>query len=274
MNALPTTDSCKRAAKCIGTVAETAHNGEGGSGEFGRSAFKAYPALVKERDTVTGHQRLDHIMSHYERRKTELALVLGDHGENGVAAQRVKAGGRFVEQYEFRTGNERTGKRETLLHAAGKLAGIVIAMIMNFKLSQSFEAALTNLIVCEVCRLFKRERHILQSRQRIEEGVALKEKTAPPAKLRACSRIGETKRTSVKADLSCIRLQDVCQALKEHRLAGSAGANHGKNAAATHIESDSRQNNMVVEALVQAFDMKQRILFNGAHDQTRNEVMT
>jgi hypothetical protein len=143
------------------------------------------------------------------------------------------------------------------LRAAGKLAGVVITMILDFKLSQRFEAALTNLIVCEVCRLFKRERHILQSRQRIEEGVALKEKTAPPTKLRACDGIVKTKRTSVKANLSCIGSNDICQALKEHRLAGSAGAKHGKNAAAQHIESDSRQNNMVVEALVQVFDTKQ-----------------
>jgi hypothetical protein len=85
----------------------------------------------------------------------------------------------------------------------------------------------------------------------------LKEETATPTKLRTCGRIRETKRTSVKADLSCIRLHDVYQALKEHRLAGSAVAKHGRNAAAQHIESDSRQNNMIVETLVQVFDMKQ-----------------
>ena len=274
MNVLPATDSSKGAAKHISTVAESAYNGVGGSGEFGGRSFKAYPALVKQRDAVAGDERLDDVMGHDERRKAELALVFGDHGKYGVAAQRIKAGGRFVKKYEFRTGNDRAGKREAFLHAAGKLAGVMIAMLINFKLSQSFKAALTDLIVCEVRRLFKRERHILQSRQRIEEGIALKEETAPPAKLRARGRIGETQGTSVKTDPSCVRLNNVCQALEEHGLAGSAGAEQAKDAAAQHFESDSRQDNMIVEALVQVLDMKQEILLNGKHDQTRNEVIT
>ena len=124
-------------------------------------------------------------MRHNQRRKIELALVFGDHGKNGIASQRIKAGGRLIEEDEFRTGNDRTRQGEAFLHAAGKLAGVAIAMIINLQLSQSFEAALTNFMVREICRLFKRERHILQSRQRIEERVALKEKTAAPAKLRA-----------------------------------------------------------------------------------------
>jgi hypothetical protein len=274
LNVLPSTDGSKGVAKFVGAVAETAHNRVGGSGEFGGSPSKAYPALVKQRDTVAGDQRLDHVMGHDERRKSELPLVFGDHGKNGVAAQRIEAGGRLVEKHEFRTGNDRSGKRETLLHAAGKLAGVTISMIINFKLSQSFKAALTDLIVCEVCRLFKRERHILQSRQRIEEGIALEEETATPAKLRSGGGISETQGTSVKADPACIRLHDVCQALKEHGLAGSARAEKAKNAASQHLESDSRQNNMVAEALVQVLDVKQEILLDGDHDQTRNEVIT
>jgi hypothetical protein len=274
LNVLPSTDGSKGVAKFVGAVAETTHNRVGGSGEFGGSASKAYPALVKQRNTVAGDQRLDHVMGHDERRKAKLPLILGDHCKNGVSAQRIKAGGRFVEKYEFRTGNDRAGKRETLLRAAGKLAGVAIAMIIDFKLSQSFKAALTNVIVCEVRRLFKRERHILQSRQRIEERIALKEETATPAKLCARGRISETQGPSVKADPSRVRLHDVCQALKEHGLAGSARAEKAKNAAAQHFESDSRQNNMVAEALVQVLDMKQEILLDGDHCQTRNEVIT
>ena len=182
---------------------------------------------------------------------------LRNHGKHGVAAQRIKARGWFVKKHEFWAGNDRASQRQTLLHAARKLAGVAIAMISNFKLSQSFQAAFTNLIVCEVRRLFKREGHILQGGQRIEEGIALKEETATPTKLRACSTVAESKRTPFEADFPCIRLHDVCQALKEHRLAGTAGAEHRENAAAQHFESDSCQNNMVVKALVQVFDMKQ-----------------
>ena len=104
----------------------------------------------------------------------------------------------------------------------------------------------------KVCRLFKRECHILQSRQRIEEGVALKEETATPTKLCARGRVVETQRTPVKADQSRIRLHDVCQALKEDRLAGSAGTKQRKDAAAHYLKSDSRKNHVVVKALVQS----------------------
>ena len=80
-------------------------------------------------------------------------------------AKRVKPGGRLVEKDEFRTGDDRAGKGEPFLHAAGELAGIVVAMIINFQLPQGFVAAFANFIVCQACRLFERERHIFQSRQ-------------------------------------------------------------------------------------------------------------
>ena len=102
----------------------------------------------------------------------------------------------------------------------------------------------------------------------------MKEETAAPAKLLAGGGIGETHRAPVKTDPPRIGLHDVRQAFEEHRLSGPAGAKHGKNAAAQHAELDSRQNDVVVEALVEVFDVEQKILCGGAHAQTRNDVMT
>lgn len=102
----------------------------------------------------------------------------------------------------------------------------------------------------------------------------MKEKTATPAKLRTRRGIGETQRTPVKADPSGIRLHDVCQTLEEYRFAGAAGTKHRKDTAARHVESDARQDDMVIEAFVQVFDVKQKILSDGIRNHTRNEVIT
>ena len=102
----------------------------------------------------------------------------------------------------------------------------------------------------------------------------MKEETAAPAKLRPPGRITGTEGTALKDDPSGVRLDNVSQALQKHRLARAAGTKERENASARHLDSDSRQDNVVVEALVEVFHLQQQILGDDAHHQTRNEVIT
>src|SRR4029453_9368847 len=123
----------KGALQCLGAVAESTDNWITRSGEFGRSACKTYASLIKERDTIAGDQRFLHIVRDDQCRKIEPALIFGDSSKNSIAAQRITAGGRFVKENEFGAGNDRTRQGEALLHATGKLARIVIRMIIDLQ---------------------------------------------------------------------------------------------------------------------------------------------
>ena len=102
----------------------------------------------------------------------------------------------------------------------------------------------------------------------------MKEETAAAPKFSVCGRIVGIQGGSVKTDPSRIGPHDIRQAFEEHGFSGSAGADDRADAAAAHGEFDPRQNHMVAEALVKALHLKQQILFGGAHDQSRNDVMT
>ena len=93
----------------------------------------------------------------------------------------------------------------------------------------------------------------------------MKEETAAAAKLPARGGIGGVQGTSVKTDLPRIRLHNVRQAFQEDGLSGPAGSDDSEQAAPADGEIDSRQNDMVIKALVKGFDLEQEVLWCVVH---------
>lgn len=232
MNVFSPANSRKRPAKCIGTVAKSANNRVGGGRKLGGGAFKAHATFVKQRHTIARNKRLGNVMSDNDCCKAKLPLILRNHSEDGISPQRVQTGRRFIEQHQFRAGNNRTRQSQALLHSAGKLTGIAIAMHIEFELPQGFEASLIDFLVGQIGRLLQRECHVFQRSQRIKKSIALKEKTATTSKLESSLRISRTKNTPLKGYLPLIRLHDICKTLEKHGFPGTTPPKHGNHAAA------------------------------------------
>ncbi len=68
-------------------------------------------------------------------------------------------------------------------HDAGELAWVAVGVGVEFELAQSFQAAREDLGGAEISGLLQRQSYIFQRGERVEESVALKQKTAAAAEL-------------------------------------------------------------------------------------------
>ena len=129
-------------------------------------------------------------------------------------------------------------------------------MGVEFELFEGFEGPLTNFRVGEARGLFQWQGDIFQRGERIEDGVALEEKTAAAAEIGAG---GSIEVFAIEADEAGIRRDDAREAFQQHGFARAAAAQHGDEAAAWHIERGSCEHDVVLEALVERFDAQQRL---------------
>ena len=83
-------DGSEGLAKGLHAVAKKRDPGLAGCGERGRRALKGNAALVEKGNVIADRKSLRHIMRDDEGREAEAALVFGDHGEDGIPAERVE----------------------------------------------------------------------------------------------------------------------------------------------------------------------------------------
>jgi len=167
------TQSGKSFPESLGAVTEKGNHRMSGRGKFRRRALEAYSPLIEECDDIAHNESLGHIMRDDESREIEETLVFGDHGKNGIAPQGIKSSGGFIEQDNLRLCNDCAGEGKPLLHAAGERAGVVVQKVLHFELTQRLAAPLPDFLPAEFRRLFQREGHIFQGRQRVEKRIAL-----------------------------------------------------------------------------------------------------
>jgi hypothetical protein len=140
-------------------------------------------------------------------------------------------------------------------------------------LAQGIPAAVLDFDFSESGCLLQGKGHIFQSGQRIEQRVALKQKTTPPAELVACSGIVHSEFLSIEPDSPGVRLQDVCETFEENGFSSATRSEDGENVAARNFQIDPFENGFAIKSFLQALDMKSNGVGGGFHGQTKNELM-
>jgi hypothetical protein len=205
-----------------------------------------------------------------EGREAEAALVFGDHGKNGISAERIETRGGFVEKHDLGLCNDRAGEGKTLLHAAGEAPRVAIREIFHLQLLEGLEASLKNFYFAERGRLLKREGDIFQRRERVKQRIALKKKAAPFPEILPRRRIAEG--ATLEDNPPRVGREDVSDALEEDGFSGAARSKNGENAPTRHAKIHAFQNGVSVEALLQTLHLQREI--RGLHFQIKNELIT
>ena len=205
-----------------------------------------------------------------EGREAEAALVFGDHGENGISAERVETRSGFVEKHDLGLCNDRAGEGKTLLHAAGEAPRVAVREIFHLKLLEGLEASLENFYFAERGRLLERERDIFQRRERVKQRIALKKKAAAFPEILPRRRIAEG--AALENNAPRVGRKDVPDTLEEDGFSGATRSKNGENTPARHAKIDAFQNGVSIEALLQPLHLQREI--RGLHFQIKNELIT
>lgn len=251
-------------------VAEGLHHRIMTDGKLGRVALKPDAATIEQHEPITHDFRFRHIVRDQNRGESKLAPRRGDHHEDGVAAQGIQPGSRFVEKDEIGLGDQRTSKREALLLSAGELGRKETGAAGEIEPGHRIVRSPLDLLVWEVGRLLQRERDIGERRQRIEKRVALKEIAAAAMQRGARLRTGIGQRLTVETKTACVGSQDASQAFEEDGFPRTAFADDRHGFATRHREIHSVQHRIAVVGQAQSVGFEQwRIRFH-----TTNEVIT
>ena len=113
-------------------------------------------------------------MADQHGRKSQLVLVLGNHAQDGVAADGVLSGGGLVEQDDFRIGHQGPGQGHPFLHAPGQLCGVFVGDLHQFGLSNALEDTGVDVAAAQPGGVTQRHRDVLVDGQAVEQSVVLK----------------------------------------------------------------------------------------------------
>jgi hypothetical protein len=149
----------------------------------------------------------------------------------------------------------------------------VVQEVFHLQLAQGIPAAVLDFDFSESGRLLQGKGHIFQSGQGIEQSVALKQKTTPPAELITRSGIVCSEFLSVETDSPGVWLQNVCEAFQEDGFSSATRPEDGENAAARNFQIDPLENGFAIETFLQVLDMKSDGVGGGFHGQIKNELM-
>ena len=83
---------------------------------FGRS-LKDNLSVIKGQDAIGDKKDIGDVVADQNGGKSELLFVFDDHTQDGIAPDRILAGGQLVEEHNFRINNQSTGQGRALLHA-------------------------------------------------------------------------------------------------------------------------------------------------------------
>ena len=85
------------------------------------------PALVQEHHPLGDPNDQRDVVRHHHRGHPEMAIEVEDQLGDGLAGDRVEAGGRLVVEHDLRLEGEGSGHRDPLAHAAGQLGRLQLA---------------------------------------------------------------------------------------------------------------------------------------------------
>ena len=148
------------------------------------------------------------------------------------AGLRIQCAEGFVHQQHPRLGRKGAGDRDTLLHAAGKLAGVVVRIFFQTDDVQPLQRHVFGAVAADAAH-FQREHDVLLDRQPREQGVFLKHHSALRARFRD--------RFAVQQDFSGSRGFKPGQNPDQRRFAAAGGTDDRKKFAVMQPETDILQ---------------------------------
>ena len=152
----------------------------------------------------------------------------------------IERGSRLVEQHDFRIHAERARDRDSLLLAAGKLAGIFLRLLGNLDPREQRHRKLFGVALRHLANPDRRQRAILENRQVRKKVEALKHHADFAAHLIDALDV-RRQLHAVDDDRPALMLLKPIDAANERRLARSGGAANDDALAAPHREIDIAQ---------------------------------
>ena len=177
---------------------------------------------------------------------------LHDQVVDYVGHDRVQAGGRFVEENDFRVGGDGARQRHALQHAAGKLGGIKIADLgAESDLGQLGGGDLFCLVAVDTLLREKAERDVFPDGQAVEQRRALEQHAeflvdAFPIPCRNADHL-----FAVDLDAAArVRRQETEHAFDQDRFAGARTADDDQRFADAHVQIDAVQHDLRTEGFL------------------------
>ena len=186
------------------------------------------------------------------------ARQLADDAQNLLDHLRVERGCRLVKEHDLRFHRERPHDGETLLLAAGELAGVLARLVAQPHALQEGHRLLLRLCLGNLLLQRRRKRYIVEHRH-IRKDIEMLEHHADALAVFADGQLLRGDILALEEDLPLVgRLQQV-QAPQERRLAAAAGTDDGDNLAPADPGGDALEHLELSEALFQIFRLQDHI---------------
>jgi len=145
--------------------------------EFLRRALKNDRSIIEGENPVRNEKNIRDLVADKDRSKTELFMILGNHAQDRIFADRVQPRGGFVKKDDLRIGDQGPRQCHSLLHTPGDLRGIFLRRFNELCLFDSGHDPAFDLCLAQVHRFANGGSDILIDRHRVEESIALKHVT-------------------------------------------------------------------------------------------------
>ena len=126
----------------VGALGDLDRDQLAGCGEVGGGGRAQQPAAVDDDDVVAGALQLAEQVRGDQDRDAEVGVDAADQAEHLVAADRVEAVGRLVEQDQLRVVDQGLGELDPLLHAGRVAADGAVALLVEADVAQRVGGAL------------------------------------------------------------------------------------------------------------------------------------
>lgn len=213
-----------------------------------------HPAVGDHRDPVADRVQRVQVVGDQEHGQPQRFLQGLDQAVEGGRADRVEAGGGFVQEQQWRIQRQRTGQAGALAHAAGQLRGQLVDRIggqagqLHFQQRQFVVPALGQLAVV----FLQRHLHVLAHGQRGEQGAVLEQHAGVALDVQPALCIVGTRVAAEYFDLPGIGHAQAEDRAHQHRFAGTGAADHAQDFAAAHIQVQVFVHGLAAEAVDQA----------------------
>src|SRR6185312_18480 len=224
----------------------------------------------KRNDLVGNAHHQAHVMLDQEDRDAEFFANIADHAAEIAEFLVIEAGGRFVEQQQFRLGRERATKRDALLQTEGQGGDRDFGLRIEFQERDQLAGALVERVFL-ARRDRKGERIVDEARARAamaaDQDVAAYRHGAKQREILERTADAERRdrmlwhaddRLSLEADVARLHGIEAGQAVEQGRLAGAVGADQPANLALRDVETDLIERNDTAETDGDAIDFQKR----------------
>src|SRR5581483_5705643 len=177
------------------------------------------------------------VVADHDRREAELLLVVDDHAEDRVFADRVLAGRRLIKKDDLRIGDE--SAREAFLHAAGKLRWKFVRYFGELELVDPLHDLVLDSLLAHLGRLLERQRDILKHGERVEQRVVLKAVAELAAELFDLAPAHAADGLAAKENLAVRRVEQTDHVLQQHAFSRAALADDRRRLAVVDLEADA-----------------------------------